>query len=141
MGTARKSGEISSGSTRFSDFPCSGDHEQDWQPSPVDPYSAICDDHTYIHSLDRVGFLFCAGDPPLADDPGDASRHEGRCRKGSAAVLAQARSSAQGTLRWHRFSQPGILQYIHCTWYIVIGTVVACMWHSRVGAYKRYIYL
>ena len=31
-------------------FPCSADHEQDWQPYPVDPYSAICDDHTYIHS-------------------------------------------------------------------------------------------
>ena len=27
-------------------FPCSTDHEQDWQPYPVDPYSAICDDHT-----------------------------------------------------------------------------------------------
>ena len=25
----------------------SADHEQDWQPYPVDPYSAICDDHTY----------------------------------------------------------------------------------------------
>ena len=30
-------------------FSCSADHEQDWQPYPVDPYSAICDDHTYIH--------------------------------------------------------------------------------------------
>ena len=29
-------------------FPCSADHEQDWQPYPVDPYSAICDDHTYL---------------------------------------------------------------------------------------------
>ena len=29
-------------------FPCSADHVQDWQPYPVDPYSAICDDHTYI---------------------------------------------------------------------------------------------
>ena len=29
-------------------FPCSADHEQDWQPYPVDPYSAICDDHAYI---------------------------------------------------------------------------------------------
>ena len=29
-------------------FPCSAGHEQDWQPYPVDPYSAICDDHTYI---------------------------------------------------------------------------------------------
>ena len=31
-------------------FPCSADHEQDWQPYPVDPHSAICDDHTYIHT-------------------------------------------------------------------------------------------
>ena len=37
-------------------FPCSADHEQDWQPYPVNPYSAICDDHTYIHTyiLPRV---------------------------------------------------------------------------------------
>ena len=29
----------------------SADHEQDWQPFPVDPYSAVCDDHTYyIHT-------------------------------------------------------------------------------------------
>ena len=33
-------------------FPCSADHEQDWQPCPVDPYSAICDDHTYIYTYD-----------------------------------------------------------------------------------------
>ena len=31
-------------------FPCSADHEQDSQPYPVDPYSAICDDHTYIYT-------------------------------------------------------------------------------------------
>ena len=31
-------------------FPCSADNEQDWQPYPVDPYSAICDDHTHIHT-------------------------------------------------------------------------------------------
>ena len=30
-------------------FPCSADHEQDWQPYPVDPYSAICDDHIHTH--------------------------------------------------------------------------------------------
>ena len=29
-------------------FPCSADDEQDWQPYPVDPYSAVCDDHTSI---------------------------------------------------------------------------------------------
>ena len=27
-------------------FPCSADHEQDWQPYPVEPYPAMCDDHT-----------------------------------------------------------------------------------------------
>ena len=31
-------------------FPCSADHEQDWQPYPVDPYSATCDDYTYMHT-------------------------------------------------------------------------------------------
>ena len=36
--------------------PCSADHEQDWQPYPVDPYSAVCDDHTYIcrHRMTRM---------------------------------------------------------------------------------------
>ena len=29
-------------------FPCSADHEQDWQPYPVDPYSAICDVMTIL---------------------------------------------------------------------------------------------
>ena len=32
-------------------FHCSDDHEQDWQPYPVDPYSAICDDHTCIQNI------------------------------------------------------------------------------------------
>ena len=31
-------------------FPCSADHEQYWQPYPVDPYSAICDKNAYIHT-------------------------------------------------------------------------------------------
>ena len=34
-------------------FPCSADHGQDWQPHPVDPYSVICDDHTYIHTCEK----------------------------------------------------------------------------------------
>ena len=29
-------------------FPCSADHEQDWQPYPVDPYSCYMCGHTYI---------------------------------------------------------------------------------------------
>ena len=35
-------------------FPCSADHEHDWQPYPVDSYSAICDDHIYMH-LSMIG--------------------------------------------------------------------------------------
>ena len=31
-------------------FPCSADHEPVWQPYPVDPYSAICDENTYIYT-------------------------------------------------------------------------------------------
>ena len=32
-------------------FPCSADHEKDWQPYPVDPsYSAENADHIYIHT-------------------------------------------------------------------------------------------
>ena len=29
-------------------FPCSADHEQDWQPYPVDSYSCYMCHHTYI---------------------------------------------------------------------------------------------
>ena len=39
---------------RNAHFPCQADHEQDSQPYPVGPYSAICDDHTYIDTL-RMG--------------------------------------------------------------------------------------
>ena len=33
-------------------FPCSADHEQDWQPYPVDPYSA---NHLLIYSIHTTG--------------------------------------------------------------------------------------
>ena len=39
-------------------FPCSADHEQDWQPYPVDPYSAINNDHTCIYFYFYL-FTFC----------------------------------------------------------------------------------
>ena len=35
-------------------FPCSADHEQGWQPYPVDPYSAICDEYTYMHTYIHI---------------------------------------------------------------------------------------
>ena len=33
-------------------FPCSTDHEQDWQPYPVDPFLYIYDGHRYINNVD-----------------------------------------------------------------------------------------
>ena len=39
-------------------FPCSANHEQDWQLYPVDLYSVICDDHTCIH-------IYCSVYPQL----------------------------------------------------------------------------
>ena len=57
-------------------FPCSADHEQDWQPYPVDPYSAICDDHTYIHICTYFHLSLCgviggrnAGVDPVRTSP------------------------------------------------------------------------
>ena len=47
---ARPNSQARTGTGEYS-FPCSADHEQDWQPYPVDPYSAICDDRTYSHIL------------------------------------------------------------------------------------------
>ena len=36
-------------------FQLTADREQDWQPYPVDQYSAICDDHTvYIHTYSAI---------------------------------------------------------------------------------------
>ena len=72
---ARRQGSIN--------FPCSADHDQDWQRYPVDPYSAICDDHTYIHKYipNRVGLRNkgCALDWQIGDISvildNEASRH------------------------------------------------------------------
>ena len=40
-------------------FPCSADHEQDWQPYPVDPYSCYMCDHIYIHTLGSMRRTLC----------------------------------------------------------------------------------
>ena len=37
-------------------FPCSADHEQDWQPYPVDAYPCYMFNHTYIHTYIYVVF-------------------------------------------------------------------------------------
>ena len=37
--------------------PCSADHEQDWQPYPVHPYSAICDDHQTPFIIGTMGSM------------------------------------------------------------------------------------
>ena len=48
-----------------SNFPCSADHEQDWQPYLVDPYSCYMCDSTYIHTYRSEVFVASIIDPPL----------------------------------------------------------------------------
>ena len=40
---------------KYINFSCSDDHEQDWQPYPLDPYSSMCDDHTHFIPIMGVG--------------------------------------------------------------------------------------
>ena len=71
-------------------FPCSADHEQDWQPSyPADPYSCYMCDHTYIHSfvlqqalslrtrhhLCRQGVALASTRQPHAQGPASVQAH------------------------------------------------------------------
>ena len=42
------------------DFPCSADHEQDWQPYPVDPYSCLAIRAT-IHTCVFILYLYIHG--------------------------------------------------------------------------------
>ena len=42
-------------------FPCSAEHEQDWQPYPVDPYSCYTCDHTSIHIRGCQSVTYFAG--------------------------------------------------------------------------------
>ena len=56
-----------------SNFPCSADHEQDWQPYPVDPYSTIYDDHKYIHT-----YIHTCCTPEIQPEDGDEQADAGR---------------------------------------------------------------
>ena len=38
-------------------FPCSADHEQDWQSYSVDPYFCYMCDNTYIHSSTYIDLM------------------------------------------------------------------------------------
>ena len=39
-------------------FPCSANHEQDWQPYPVDPYSPVSDDDTLLYVIGIHRYCF-----------------------------------------------------------------------------------
>ena len=39
-------------------FPCSADHEQDWQPHPVDPCSCFMCDQTYMMHPDSCKYIY-----------------------------------------------------------------------------------
>ena len=50
---ARPSTQLRTG-TEINYSPRSTGHEQDWQPYPVDPFSAESADYTYIHTTVRI---------------------------------------------------------------------------------------
>ena len=52
-------------------FPCSADHEQDWQPYAVDLYSAVRDDHTCI----RIYLSVYSQLPPVIGAPWGCCGH------------------------------------------------------------------
>ena len=41
-------------------FPCLTNDEQDWQRYPIDPYSALSDDHRYIYTVHTYIHLWSA---------------------------------------------------------------------------------
>ena len=47
------------GQRKNTNFPCSADHEQDWQPYPVDPYSSLCDDYSRCPGLPASSLPVC----------------------------------------------------------------------------------
>ena len=65
-------------------FPCSADHEQDWQPYPVDPYSAICDDHTYIYTYIHTNERkVCTHVNPVSIHPRQSWGEMSECQRGN----------------------------------------------------------
>ena len=50
-------------------FPCSADHEQDWQPYPVDPYSCYMCDHTWAGVFFHITPAFSLPPPPSPVPP------------------------------------------------------------------------
>ena len=72
-------------------FPCSADHEQDWQPYPVDPYPcnvlSICDYHTYIRTYIDTRFSL-----RVDNEQDDAGRDGQTC---SARAISLARTGTE----------------------------------------------
>ena len=56
-----------------SPFPCSADHEPDWQPYPVDTYSCYMCDHKYIHG-NRYRVYYLSSDKKQREE----EEHTGR---------------------------------------------------------------
>ena len=72
-------------------FPCSADHEHDWQLYPVDPYSAISDDNTYIQWLPARNHT-----PPrhiLHEDGMELSHSQSGAPPGTRSIPSREQSS------------------------------------------------
>ena len=85
-------------------FPCLADHVQDWQPYPVDPYSAICVTiHTYIMVTTRY-----------SDQQGSRSRQK---------VMRLYK-------QWHR---PVSKRFIKPPYYLQQSAAFNCYWNELLS--------
>ena len=89
------------------DFPCSADHEQDWQPHPVDPYSCYICDHLCMHTLQ--GLSTC---PHHSISGRGKERSSGRGTRG--AGLRYTFSILKRYISWCFGTVPASYPAIHC---------------------------
>ena len=105
-------------------FPCSADHEQDWQPYPVDPYSCYMYDHTYraipvgngIVSKSSIG-----RDKSIEKKSWCAGNLEGRKRWIKVTVITTRSVALEGSASnnqtpqniWRRHQIHSVQQYPH----------------------------
>ena len=76
-------------------FPCSANHEQDWQPYPVDPYSCYMCDHTldYESHLQPIPTVVMPTCSSVVGKYSDVASLSGLDRGQDAALLVQTRGN------------------------------------------------
>ena len=114
-------------------FPCSADHEQDWQPYPVDSYSAICDDHTYIHTY-ILADLAPLQEQPLKAGPETALECAWRGIFGGCCTLTTRASCRGRRAGWSGRWQSSSKSSAHLMWVAISESKTETMYMPISGA-------